>query len=229
MIPSYPKTPHWPESLTVHRDDQYHRDPSHFLDKPVVITEKLDGGVTQFAGHRVYARSSGEPTHEPWFDYVKSVTLPKLHSLPPHMVLIGEDLYAVHSIEYDVLPDSFFLFHVLDREIGNIGKDRTENDRFWAWNAVKALAGIYDLQLTPVVYEGSFTKTTEITEFFNDMIGKPSVFGPTREGFVMRLANNFAFEDFGRNVCKFVRANHVQTTEHWKTHWKPARISQPNK
>jgi hypothetical protein len=147
-----------------------------------------------------------------------------MHSLPPHLQPSGEDLFGVHSIEYDPLPDSFFLFHVLDREIGNIGKERTEGDRFWAWPAVKTFAGIYDLQLVPVVYEGSFTSTDQITDFFMQMIKLPSKLGPVREGFVMRTAGNFAFEDFGRNVCKFVRPNHVQTDEHWSEHWKPARM-----
>src|SRR5580704_13086614 len=114
MVPSYLHTLHWQSSLSVHRDDHYHPDCSYFLGRDVVITEKLDGGLTWLSNGHVYARSAEQPTREPWFDYVKGRTLPKLYALPPTLCVVGEDLYGVHSIEYDPLPDTFFLFHVLD-------------------------------------------------------------------------------------------------------------------
>ncbi len=224
MIPSYPHTPHWPKSLSVHRDDSYHCDPSFFVGKPVVITEKMDGGITQIAEHRVYARSSNAPTAQPWFSYVKSVTLPKLYNVPPHLLIIGEDLYGVHSIIYDPLPDTFFLFHVLDREIGNINSDRTENDRYWSWNAVSNFARQFGLNTVPVLFEGEFETEDEVSKWFFDHIEQKSAYGPVCEGFVMRTAAGFAFKDFGTNVCKFVRANHVQTNEHWTKNWQPAQL-----
>ena len=225
MIPSYQKTPHWPWSLTKHRDDHLHRDPQHFVGKEVIITEKMDGGITQFAGGRVFARSSNAPTHEQWFNYVKSVTLPKLYAVPPHLMPIGEDLYGVHSIEYDPLPDTFFLFHVQDREIKNIGTERTENDRFLSWAAVKEFAEKYGLRTVPELFVGKFDSVEDITKWFMDHIGQPSTYGPVCEGFVMRIATSFAFDTFSRDVCKFVRANHVQTDEHWTRHWKPAKLT----
>ena len=35
------------------------------------------------------------------------------------------------------------------------------------------------------------------------------------EGYVVRNAEQFAFNDFSDNIAKWVRRNHVQTDEHW--------------
>ena len=35
------------------------------------------------------------------------------------------------------------------------------------------------------------------------------------EGYVVRLAERFAYADFAQSVAKWVRAQHVQTTQHW--------------
>lgn len=35
------------------------------------------------------------------------------------------------------------------------------------------------------------------------------------EGYVIRNADGFKYEDFASNVAKYVRANHVQTDSHW--------------
>ena len=41
--------------------------------------------------------------------------------------------------------------------------------------------------------------------------------GGPREGVVLRLAGAFSDANFSTSVAKFVRANHVQTEDHWKT------------
>jgi hypothetical protein len=43
----------------------------------------------------------------------------------------------------------------------------------------------------------------------------PSMYGDTREGVVIRVADSFKLDDFPNYVCKWVRPNHVQTDEHW--------------
>lgn len=40
----------------------------------------------------------------------------------------------------------------------------------------------------------------------------------------MRIADEFYTEDFPKYVCKFVRANHVQTDEHWTKNWRKAEL-----
>ena len=41
------------------------------------------------------------------------------------------------------------------------------------------------------------------------------MFGKDQEGYVVRNANRFKFEDFQDNIAKYVRANHVTTDQHW--------------
>lgn len=51
----------------------------------------------------------------------------------------------------------------------------------------------------------------------NNEIKIPSkaLINDNKEGFVMRRVCSSDFNSFGRNVVKYVRANHVQTDEHW--------------
>ena len=44
------------------------------------------------------------------------------------------------------------------------------------------------------------------------------------EGFVVRNIDSFKYEDFSKNVGKYVRANHVQTNQHWTENWKPNAV-----
>ena len=37
-----------------------------------------------------------------------------------------------------------------------------------------------------------------------------------QEGYVIRLKDSFHYDEFGTSVAKFVRANHVQTDQHWR-------------
>jgi hypothetical protein len=142
------------------------------------------------------------------------------------LVAWGEDVFGIHSIEYDKLPDSFFLFHVLERQEANIGTPETAGDRFWDWDRVVEFSHQYGLLHVPVLFEGSFSSVDEITKWFMDNIHEPSEYGKTREGFVLRLREGFEFDQFGQNACKFVRANHVQTDQHWKKNWRKARIGE---
>lgn len=67
----YPSTPHWPWSQKVHRDDTYHKNPEFFVNKKVVMTEKIDGGNTLLFNGDVYARSVLTPANDGWFAMVK--------------------------------------------------------------------------------------------------------------------------------------------------------------
>jgi hypothetical protein len=51
--------------------------------------------------------------------------------------------------------------------------------------------------------------------------GKPC----TLEGVVTRNSEEFPVDEFAHNVFKFVRKNHVKTTEHWKRNWQRARMA----
>jgi len=42
-----------------------------------------------------------------------------------------------------------------------------------------------------------------------------SLFDGEQEGYVIRNAGSFHYDDFQYNLGKFVRMDHVQTSEHW--------------
>jgi hypothetical protein len=212
MIKRYPHTRHWPSSLSVHRDDHYHQNPDFFVGKSIIITEKLDGGNVKIQNNQVYARSISSVANQSWFDYLKSRTLPKLYGVDSDICICGEDLYATHSICYDELPDSFFVFNII------------ENDLFWHSDDVLKFSQQYELQHVPILFEGVFHKPDEVTNWFMKHITYPSKFGPQTEGFVMRTVEKFLYDDFETNVCKFVRKNHVQTDERWEVNWHKANI-----
>ena len=75
MAPSpdakYPKTPYWPWSPSVGRDDGVHSEPSRFVGDSVVVTEKLDGGNTLLHSGKVYGRSMAAPSEGKWTAMVK--------------------------------------------------------------------------------------------------------------------------------------------------------------
>ena len=47
-----------------------------------------------------------------------------------------------------------------------------------------------------------------------------NITGHEVEGFVVRNAAAFHYDDFKNNVGKYVRAHHVQTDDHWTKHWE---------
>jgi len=212
--PKYPSTPHWPWSEKVHRDDSYHINPEFFVGKEIVITEKLDGGNTCPWNGQVYARSTTAPAVAGWFAMVK-----KHHAWKTSQVrklfFYGEDLYGVHSIEYDPIKEdnTYHLFAV-----------RHTSGKFLSWDALVALAASYKLPVAPVSFRGTFDSVDDVTDWFKENRPVPSSLGPEREGFVMRVVESFPADQFSTNVCKYVRANHVQTDEHWTRNWKPCRI-----
>jgi hypothetical protein len=51
-----------------------------------------------------------------------------------------------------------------------------------------------------------------------------STFGGEMEGVVVRNAGAFPTDVFYQNVLKYVRANHIQTDEHWTRRWRKAKL-----
>lgn len=216
--PKYPRTPHWPESLSKTSDDKTNQNPATFLNCEVVITEKLDGGNTCLWNREVYARATSSPSHDGWMAMVRKYQGYKTGTIPVAQMLYGEDLYGVHSIEYDPMNrDETFRLFAARTVIGDI-------DRFDSWHHVCCLSKVLDIPTVPILFRGAFATVADITNWFMANIGNPSTLGPSCEGFVMRKTNTFDTGDFANNVVKFVRPNHVQTDTHWRTNWQKCKI-----
>jgi len=193
----YPKTPHLPWSPGRTKDDRILTDVSHLEGRPLVATIKMDGENTTLYRDHMHARSLDSK------DHVSRHWMKGFHAgikdlIYPGWRICGENLYAKHSIEYDDLMSYFLGFSVW-----------TENNICLEWNETLMTfdeLGIYipeQFTLDPMM------TLKEIDDLFQEK------YADKHEGYVVRLFDEFKYEDFGRSVAKYVRANHVQTDQHW--------------
>lgn len=209
----YPKTPYWPYSPAC-TGDELHADPTRFAETPVVVTEKLDGGNTLLHMGKVYGRSISTPSVAKWMAMVRKHHAWKVTE--PDVFLYGEDIYGVHSIEYDPVPENetFYAFAL-----------RSADGSYSSFQALVEYAQKRDIPVVPLLFKGSFDSVDSVRDFINRAHTEPSALGGAREGVVIRLARAFPASEFHLNVCKSVREGHVQSDEHWSKRWKPCRIT----
>ena len=210
----FPRTLCWPYSPGIGRDDGVHPEPHRFVGEPVVVTEKLDGSNTLLHAGKVYGRSVSAPSEAKWMALVKKHHAWKV--MEPDVYLYGEDIYGVHSIAYGPVPEerTFYAFALRDGD-----------GAFASFAQLEAYAERQGIPVVPVLFRGSFGSVKEICTFMERAHGECSVLGGEREGVVVRLARGFPTSEFPNAICKSVRADHVQTEEHWTRNWRPCRIA----
>src|SRR5690554_5009499 len=111
----YGRTYHFPFSPGTTSDDRTNFDWWEDFKKleRVVITEKLDGENSCINSIGVFARSHAAPNNKPWANYLKELRSTMLKDIVDgEMEIFGENLYAIHSIEYDELDNHFFVFGI---------------------------------------------------------------------------------------------------------------------
>lgn len=212
--PKYPRTPYLPFSPTIASDSRRLADPSRFVGERVVVTEKLDGSCTVLHRGAAYARSVSAPSAAKWMAMVKKHHAWKITE--PDVFLYGEDIYGVHSIEYEPVPEdrTFYAFALRD-----------DRDRFASFGALADYARQREIPVVPVLFDGVFESENMLRRFVDAAHAEPSALGGEREGVVIRLAASFPASEFCRSVCKSVRAGHVQTDQHWTRNWRACRIA----
>jgi hypothetical protein len=206
MKVKYPRTFHLPWSQGATHDDKTHtlEDIERmFGGQRVVITEKMDGeNTTIYSSGECHARSLDSAGHASR-DYVRGKAREiGCLGFPEGWRLLGENLYAKHSIEYDLLPDYFVVFGVADAS--NTAR---------AWNEVEEWAGLLNLPHAPVIWQGTWDTEKVLGLYpFKSMLSSKV----TSEGYVVRIAGAFPMSQFDKHVAKFVRSGHVQPgSEHW--------------
>lgn len=195
----YPRTPHLSWSPGFTEDDIHSRD-NIFQDKQIVVLEKLDGENTScYADGYLHARSLDSQSHISR-DWIKTNIAPQIkNELPDGWRVCGENMYAKHSIHYTRLQTYFYVFAIYN-----------ENNFCLSWQETEEWCGLLNLHTVPVLYSGPYI------ENIHNIWNGSSVLGAESEGYVIRNAASFAYEDFANNTAKYVRKNHVQTTQHWK-------------
>lgn len=223
-IMKYPRTYHLPFSKGTTSDDRILKAGwfDNYKGREVVLTEKLDGENNCMTPYGVFARSHAAPTRNPWsrnlWDYgglyekVKGV-------IGPYEEVFGENLYGEHSIKYNRLSHYFHIFAV--RGLSN---EMFHFPVFYSWDDVCLVAEMMGVPTVPLLWRGVFDSEDEVEAKINELMSQPSTYGDEKEGVVMRIADEFYTDDFPKCVCKYVRANHVQTDEHWTKNWKKAEL-----
>lgn len=201
----YPRTLHVPSSPGGTRDDRRLVSLEGFVGVDVVVTEKLDGSNVALSRDHVFARSHGGAPAHPSFAPLKAIHAGVAWQIPEGVSVFGEWCHAVHSIRYPSLP--------VDAEL-SVFAVRDDADGTWrSWDDVAGLAAALGLVTVPELARLAPASTGELAGVLETHAQAPSVYGPDREGVVVRVAA--AFDDFATAVAKWVRADHVQTDEHW--------------
>ena len=212
----YNRTYHLHFSPGATSDDRIAESLSGLLDTYIVITEKLDGENTGMEKGGVYARSHAEYTKSPWSREVRQLHTVKVGPyLSDDVMLFGENMEGIHSIEYPGLDSYFYLF------------GKRENGMWASWDEVEEYSYVLDIPTVPVLFKGKVSTEKELRELVEELVEDgSSLGGETIEGVVVRVAEQFSDEMFSLKLQKWVRKDHVTTDEHWTRNWKKAKLHQ---
>ncbi|MBA3682923.1 MAG: RNA ligase family protein [Bacteroidetes bacterium] len=219
----YGRTFHYPFSPGTTSDDRINYDYWNDISRlqNVIHTEKLDGENNCLNKYGVFARSHAAPTVSPWTSFLREKWNFLKNDLGDYEIF-GENLYAIHSIQYQSIEEHFFVFGV------------RENDEWLSWEETKFVASAFDMPVVPVLQEcDDLSDKILFEKNILELVKQPGTFGSvdiqsgkscTMEGVVTRNKNNYSVADFQQNVFKYVRKGHVKTDEHWTRNWKRALL-----
>lgn len=190
----YPKTPHLAYSQGISSDDIVVKEDS-LAGQKVVISEKMDGENTTLYNNDLHARSINNTSHISR-NWIKNFHSRFSHLIPSSYRICGENLYAKHSIKYIELPTYFMVFSIWD------------DNKCLSWSETKKICMDLGLETVPILFEGMWN-----AEVVSRLISNLDL--TKQEGLVVRNESEFSLEDFDKNICKWVRKNHVSTANHW--------------
>ena len=215
----FPHTPHltWLGQGTP-RDDKVLSalEAEAFLAHPVVLEEKVDGanlGFSVDASGTIRAQNRGQYLQRPFSGQFARLNgwLARheealIDALGESLVLFGEWVAAVHSLEYGGLPDYFLVFDVYDR--GTM--------RSWSTVRRNALASQLGLWVIHPVGAGRY----RLNSLKQMLASAPSAYGDGgREGIYLRHEG----QDWLVARAKLVHPDFVQNMgKHWRSrslHW----------
>lgn len=201
----YPRTPHLPHSGGATEDDrtwdeQDLRDSAIASADEIVVTEKIDG--ESFSGYRDYCHArSIDSRHHPSRDWAKRRWNEVKHNLPEGWRVCAENTFAVHSLEYSDLPSYLLAF-----SIWNDKNEALSIDETLEWCELLGLCHV------PILYRGPFD-AQYLRELAEDLDTE------TQEGYVVRVARSFHYDDFSKCVAKYVSPEFKEKVANSDEHW----------
>jgi hypothetical protein len=191
----YPRSFHLPFSEGCSSDDKKLLSIEHFIGKEIVMSQKMDGENSTLMKECIYARSLDSVDH-PSQHWLKGFWSTFNYNIPEDWRICGENLYAKHSIPYTNLITYFEVFSIWN-----------ENNICLSWDDTEDWCKLLGLTTVPVIWRGIFDENFLRNYKFDT---------EKQEGYVIRLVDNFSYDDFDISLAKFVRSNHVTSSKHWK-------------
>ncbi len=198
----YPKTMHFPWSPGLQNDDRVLQDTHCFDGKRIVMSEKLDGENTTLYRDCIHARSVMDISFHPSRSWIQALHGRIRSEIPEGWRICGENMYAKHSIHYHNLASYFYVFSIWN-----------SSNVCLSWNETMVWCDLLELSHVPLIHRGYYEETV-IKDAGYWYMNYPDL-PQNVEGYVVRTASQFHYDDFQSNVAKYVRRNHVQTSEHW--------------
>ncbi len=166
----------------------------------------MDGENASFYNDHYHARSLDTANH-PSRKWAKIFHAQIMGDIPNGWRVCAENLYAKHTIHYTDLEAFVLAFSVWNEQ--NFCLD---------WKQTQEWFELLNIPQVPVLYKGLYSAEV-LHQIENDMDFDKD------EGYVMRVADGFHYNDFRKWVAKYVRKGHVQ---HLDGHWA-SRPVVPNK
>jgi hypothetical protein len=188
----YNRTYHLPWTQAFTSDDKILKSVKHFEGKRVIVTVKMDGENSSLYRDYFHARSLDSNNH-PSRNWLKKFHSEFAFEIPEGWRICGENIYAKHSIAYDNLCSYFYGFSIWN-----------EKNECLNWEETLEWFDLFKIIPVEVLYDG----------IWNEELIRNIDYG-NQEGYVVRSFDSFHYDDFKKNVAKCVRANHVQTDNHW--------------
>lgn len=196
MLKKYGRTFHLPQSPGATSDDKIMSSVVELASADqVVFTEKMDGENTTIQCQGCHPRSIDARYH-PSRDWMKAFAAHIAPQLNRDERVVGEYLFARHSITYSELPTYFLGFAWIKAEV------------IQPWDATLARFDELGITAVPELYRGRFSEKA-VADVIAGLDPK------TQEGFVLRTTAASSEEDMPTHLAKYVREGHVQSEMHW--------------
>lgn len=190
----YPRTYHLPWSNGKSSDDKTMNSTEQFVNNNVVVTIKMDGENTTMYNDHIHARSISSGG-APWRSRAKQIWSTICSDIPEGWRICCENLQAKHSIMYDNLTSYVAVFSIWN-----------EKNICLSWNDTVEWCNLLGLHTVPVIYSGVWSEKE---------IKNISLDEDKQEGYVVRISDSFRYKDFSKFCGKFVRNNHITSSDHW--------------
>lgn len=193
----YPRTLHlpWSGGASV-KDEKTLSDLSGLQDSEIVVTEKMDGENTTMYSDFIHARSVSSDSRHGSRSWVKNLHASICADIPVGYRIVGENMFAAHSIRYDDLVSYFLVFSMWHRNV------------CLAWDEIKEWCELLGLVTVRELYRGPYNEKL-LLKLADELDAERS------EGYVVRSTNAFFAKDFHLRVAKYQRENHVTSDSHW--------------